>query len=94
LIRVSVGTVVVVVAGSVVVVVVEGVLVVAGEVVVASEVIVVVVSAIGVVIARELVVGAAVPAELQADRNTAIAPTMINRFIYCTHCNCFARLFR
>ena len=72
-------------------VVVEGVLVVAGEVV---DGVVVVVSATGVAIAGELVVGAAVPAELQADRNTAIAPTMINRFIYCTHCNCFARLFR
>ena len=68
-------------------VVVEGVLVVVDGVVV-------VVSATGVAIAGEFVVGAAVPAELQADRNTAIAPTMINRFIYCTHCNCFARLFR
>ncbi len=47
-----------------------------------------------VAITGGIVVGAAVPAELQAAKSRAIAPTMINRFIYCTHCNCFARLFR
>ncbi len=31
------------------------------------------------------------PPELQAAANRPIAPTMINRFIYCTQCNCFAR---
>jgi hypothetical protein len=93
LIRVSVGTVVVVVAGCVVVVVGGVLLLVVGEVVDGVGM-VVVVSAACVASAGELVVEAAVPAELQADRNSAIAPTMINRFIYCTQCNCFARLFR